>query len=179
MGKIFILVCLSNWVFSFWRIHLHDIDVCDGEFRWMLRGGVPRMQKLGDQGYQRFPLSKPVVGQNIALHAVPVYRASMPTWFLPFWLIQLHFIQISPNLRRWNLFWVRESEYYLLVVGIILFRPDMTLRGWDVKHQVYCSYLSGECYGVSQWSCVGWPSASLVCRLVAISLFCSLYFAGV
>ena len=48
------------------------------------RDGVPRMQKLrtplvAAQGYQRFPLSRPVVGQNIALDAVPAYRASMPT----------------------------------------------------------------------------------------------------
>ena len=39
-------------------------------------GGVPRMQKLnvpllGAQGYETFPLSKPVVGQNIALDAAP------------------------------------------------------------------------------------------------------------
>ena len=44
-------------------------------------GGVPRMQKLmapngGSEGYRRFPLSKPVVGRNIALHAVSAYRAS-------------------------------------------------------------------------------------------------------
>ena len=46
------------------------------------RGGVPRMQKLrgpllvGAKHNQRFPLSKPVVGRYIALHAVPAYRAS-------------------------------------------------------------------------------------------------------
>ena len=39
------------------------------------------MQKLRaplvrTQGCQRFPLSKPAAGQNIALHAVPAYRAS-------------------------------------------------------------------------------------------------------
>ena len=44
-------------------------------------GGVQWMQKLrtplvGAQGYQRFLLSKPVVGQNIALHAAPADRAS-------------------------------------------------------------------------------------------------------
>ena len=31
---------------------------------------------VGAQGYQRFHLSEPVVGQNLALHAVPAYRAS-------------------------------------------------------------------------------------------------------
>ena len=31
---------------------------------------------VGAHGYQRFLVSKPVVGQNIALHAVPAYRAS-------------------------------------------------------------------------------------------------------
>ena len=40
------------------------------------------MQKLkvhlvGAQGYQKFPLSKPVVGQSIALDAVPARRASI------------------------------------------------------------------------------------------------------
>ena len=45
------------------------------------RGGLPQMQKLraplvGAQGYQKFPLSKPVVGQNIALHVVPAYWVS-------------------------------------------------------------------------------------------------------
>ena len=43
-----------------------------------------RMQKLkarlvGAQGYQIFPLSKPVVGPNIALTAVPAYMAYTPT----------------------------------------------------------------------------------------------------
>ena len=48
-------------------------------------GGVRRMQKLktllvGAQGYEMFLLSiLSVVGQNIALDAVPAYRASMPT----------------------------------------------------------------------------------------------------
>ena len=62
------------------------------------RGGVPRMQKLkvplvGAQGYQRFPLSKPVVCQNIALDALPAYRASIPTYFMPSRLNQLHFLK--------------------------------------------------------------------------------------
>ena len=45
------------------------------------RSWVPRMQNLSDplagaHPYQRFPLSKPVVSRIVALHAVPVYRAS-------------------------------------------------------------------------------------------------------
>ena len=45
------------------------------------RGGALRMQNLsssllGAQGYQRFPLSKPVAGWSIALHDVPAYMAS-------------------------------------------------------------------------------------------------------
>ena len=31
---------------------------------------------VGAMGYQRFPLSKPVAGQNTALHALPADRAS-------------------------------------------------------------------------------------------------------
>ena len=38
-------------------------------------------------------LSKPVVGPDIALHAVPSYRASAYTYFLPSPLIQLHFLE--------------------------------------------------------------------------------------
>ena len=49
---------------------------------------VPPPPPVGDQGYQRFPLSKYVVGRNIALHAVPVY---LPTQCLPSRSIQLHF----------------------------------------------------------------------------------------
>ena len=48
------------------------------------RGGVLRMQELnvalvGAQGCQSFLLYKPVVGQNIALDAVPAYNASILT----------------------------------------------------------------------------------------------------
>ena len=32
---------------------------------------------MGVQGYQRFPLSKPVVGQNVALNAVPALSVSL------------------------------------------------------------------------------------------------------
>ena len=32
---------------------------------------------VGAQGYQRLPLSKHVVGQNVALDAVPAYMASL------------------------------------------------------------------------------------------------------
>ena len=39
---------------------------------------------VGTHGYHRFPLSKPVVGQNIALHAAPAYRTStLPGFCLP------------------------------------------------------------------------------------------------
>ena len=34
---------------------------------------------VGAWGYQRFPFSLPVVGQNIALGAVDAYRAYIPT----------------------------------------------------------------------------------------------------
>ena len=34
---------------------------------------------VGAQGYQMFPPSKPVVGQTIHEHAVPAYRAYIPT----------------------------------------------------------------------------------------------------
>ena len=81
------------------------------------------MQKLraslvGSEGCQRFPFSKPVVGQSIALHAVPAYRAS--TYVLSaFPAHSTYFLQISSirndgmcieNLNS-------ESEFLLVVPG--------------------------------------------------------------
>ena len=83
---------------------------------------------MGIQGYQTFPLSKPVVGRSIALHAVSVYRASdIPSFCNPgsFDFIFSKFLQFSTVKCVLN----SESEL-LLVVGILfLIRPDMTLRG--------------------------------------------------
>ena len=51
-------------------------------FLWVSRWGTadaeikPTPSLVGAQGYQRLPLYKPVVGQRIAVHAVPVYGAS-------------------------------------------------------------------------------------------------------
>ena len=72
--------------------------------------GVPRMQKfgahlVGAQGYQRFPLSKSMVGQNIAVHAVPAYMAS--TYLVS--AFPAHSTSFSLNvsiLQRWNVYYV-------------------------------------------------------------------------
>ena len=41
---------------------------------------APTPLLVGGKGYQKFPLSEPVVGQNIALvAAVPAYRAAIST----------------------------------------------------------------------------------------------------
>ena len=88
------------------------------------RGSRLRTSLVGAQDYiyQRFPLSKPVVGQKIALHAVPAFRAS--TYLvLPSRLIQLHFPQISPILIGGM---CSESLY---VWYEYIFRPDMILHG--------------------------------------------------
>ena len=71
------------------------------------------------QGYSRFPLSKPVVGPNIAMHAVPAYSSSILTWFQLSRVIQLHFPQISPTVECEL---SCESEC-LLVVGIHFVSP--------------------------------------------------------
>ena len=83
---------------------------------------------MGAQGYQRLPLSKHVLGQNIALDAVPAYMASVPTYFLPSRLIQLHFF---PNVSKSSTVeGVLSSETGLYSwLEHILFRPDITLRG--------------------------------------------------
>ena len=51
---------------------------------------------VGAQGYHMFPLFKPVVGQNIALHAAPAYRASTN--------VQLYFPQMYPILNGLRVF---------------------------------------------------------------------------
>ena len=105
------------------------------------RGGEPRMQKLrppppphpvthlvGAQGYQRFPLSKPVIGQTIALHAVCAYRAS--TYLVS--AFPAHSISCSPNFSNPR-----------------AFRRDVTLRGsLGVKHQVYIYWYLSACQGL-------------------------------
>ena len=109
-----------------------------------LRGGVPQMQKLRAhcRWEPRFPLSKPVIGPNIDLHAVPAYRACSPTRFIPPQLIEL----FSPNFSTvecvnthnvyMNVSTIVNQNSYLRYV-YILFCPDMTLRGWlGIKLQV-------------------------------------------
>ena len=81
-----------------------------------------RASEVGAQGYQRFPLSKPVVGGNIALRAVPAYRASpyLPCFYLPgsFGFISPEFLQSS------TVECVLSSESgCLLVVGMHFVSP--------------------------------------------------------
>ena len=83
----------------------------------------------------KFPLSKPVVGQHITLHAAPADRASV---FRPSLRLPIHSTSFFPKLLR--------SSAMECVVNIesevacgsntFLFGPDMTLRSWlGVKHQ--------------------------------------------
>ena len=53
--------------------------------------------------YQRFPFSKPVEGPNIALHAVPAYRA--PTYLV--FAFPAHSTSVLPNFSNpqpWNVY---------------------------------------------------------------------------
>ena len=84
--------------------------------------GIPRMQKLWARGYQRFPLSKPVVGRNIALHDMPTYMAS--TYLVS--AFPAHSTSFSPNVsnpQRWNVYEVVNQNLYLWQ-EYILFRPS-------------------------------------------------------
>ena len=68
-------------------LSLHSTAIACGVTGKTPRGGIPRTQKLRyplvvAQGCIKFSLSKPGVGQNIALHAVPADRTST-TQFLP------------------------------------------------------------------------------------------------
>ena len=74
---------------------------------------------MGAQGYQSFLLSKPVVGLNIALHAVPADRASV----LHSWLIQLNFPPISPVLNGEICVVLSSESEFVLVVGIHFVSP--------------------------------------------------------
>ena len=53
----------------------------------------PLPNRVGAQGYESVPISKPVVGQNIALHAMPAYRAS--TYLVS--VFTAHSTSFSPN----------------------------------------------------------------------------------
>ena len=84
------------------------------------------MQKLraplvGAQGYQGFPLSKPVVGPNIALNAAPAYRAY--TYLVS--AFPAHSTSCSPNLQRCAVECVLSSESEFVTCGrnTFLFRP--------------------------------------------------------
>ena len=61
----------------------------------MPHGGTQGLSKVPclTEEEERFPLSKPVVGQNIALHAVPAYRTS--TYLVS--AFAAHSISCSPN----------------------------------------------------------------------------------
>ena len=84
---------------------------------------------MGAQGYEWFPLSKPVVGQNIALHAVPAYRVS--TYLVSAFLAH-YSTSFSPNffnLQQSNECVLNSESEFLLVVGIHFVSPYITLRG--------------------------------------------------
>ena len=69
-------------------------------------GGVPRMHKsraillVGAQGYQMLISYKPVVAQNIVLHAMPAYRAS--TYLVPSLCLPSSFNLISPTFLKFS-----------------------------------------------------------------------------
>ena len=80
-----------------------------------LHGGVPWVQKwrvslMGVQGYQRFPLFKPVVGHNIALHTVPAYRAST-------YLVSAFNFIFPKFLQSSTVECVLSSELYFFICG--------------------------------------------------------------
>ena len=53
--------------------HTHNLFLFTSDTR--LHQTLPLDPLVGAQGYQRLPLSKPLVGQNIALHAASAYKA--------------------------------------------------------------------------------------------------------
>ena len=85
-----VLSCLS-WLTSFTKRGTDRACVAPAFPLNITRAGVPRMPKLqvpllGAQGYQRFPFSKPVVGHNIAVDAVPALLTGLlyqPGFCLP------------------------------------------------------------------------------------------------
>ena len=88
------------------------------------------------RGYKRFPLSKAVVGQNIASRAVPAYRAS--TYLVSAFLALSTSFSINVfNPKWWNVLslkapsaigtlissFARWNVYFSLVVGIHFVSP--------------------------------------------------------
>ena len=80
-----------KWTVSVYHnSHTHTLSIYVMYIFLSPRSRVPQMLKLtaplvGAQSYQKFPLSKPVVGQDIALYAEHAYRASeyQPSICLP------------------------------------------------------------------------------------------------
>ena len=109
------------------------------------------MQKLkaalvGAQGYQRFPLSKAVVGKNIALEAVPAYRASTypvshPTSFSPKFSKSstMECVLSSESIMHQSCTYGRDTFYFALI---------RTFRGGPcVKLQVsILPYVVNDCH---------------------------------
>ena len=70
---------------------------------------------VGAHGYQRFPLSKPAVGKNIALHALSAYRVS--TYLISAYPTRS--TSFSPNFsnpERWN----NVVNFLLLLLLLLL-----------------------------------------------------------
>ena len=89
----------------------------------MPHGGTQGLSKVPclTEEEERFPLSKPVVGQNIALHAVPAYRTS--TYLVSAFLGSFNFIS-SKFIRSSTVECVLSCESeILLVVGIHFVSP--------------------------------------------------------
>ena len=69
------------------------------------------------QGYQQFPLFKPVVGQNTASHAVPVYRAS--TYLVSAFPAHSTSFSLKFNPQwRMNVYWIVNHNFHFFLIGI-------------------------------------------------------------
>ena len=101
--------CSSLWIVMCLSVPTH------GEVPWTQKLPPPLRTRMGAQGYQRFPLSKPVAGQNIALHATPADRASVPSFCLPGC-----FAFIFPKLLRPSTVECVIKKYYLFNILFVV-----------------------------------------------------------
>ena len=117
------------------------------------RGGVPRTQKLrttlvGARSYRRVPLTKPVVGQNVALRAVPADRTSA------------YLVSAFPN-HSTSLFFFPNftCSPWRSISDTEMYYPST--RWWEPR--AICVCVCGAC--VHAWVCV-W------CMLLCIIMCC-------
>ena len=122
--------CIAVWARCFHRPHKGRVFKSVPTPRWSTADAEIKGPLVGTQGYQRFPISKPVVGHSVALRAVSVYMTS--TYLVS--AFPAHSTSFHPNFfnpQRLNVHWIVNQNLYF----VPLWYDPSQLTGR--KHQVW------------------------------------------